>query len=167
MMLLTNENTPYSMVDLPDHAEETVQYTILDYTDPKNVDFYTVPLIFLETFSSPAADLRIGNFRIQMPLDWHMVIGEPDLGDVEVIEIRNISARDFSVLAFNPFSSYMMNFFHVEIENIFPDFKWFFPQLKYGHLLVVPLENKPKPTCAFFVKDAHRIPEVLEISKFL
>ena len=37
-----------------------------------------------------------------------------------------------------------------------PHIKWYFPKIKSGQLLAVPLSNGPKPTCAYFVKDISR-----------
>jgi hypothetical protein len=54
----------------------------------------------------------------------------------------------------------------VKVHNVFADVKWFFPKLKYGHILAIPLEHKEKPMCAYFVKDLNRIPDVLSSYDF-
>jgi len=56
----------------------------------------------------------------------------------------------------------MPEFTEVEIVNIYQDMKWYFPKLKYGHILCVPLEEGPKPKCAYFVKETNKIPDVLD-----
>jgi hypothetical protein len=55
-------------------------------------------LIFLESFTAPALVLRIGEHRIKMPVDWQVLIGEPDLGDLEVLPLTAINDRGFKVL---------------------------------------------------------------------
>ena len=40
--------------------DDDVRFSVLDNSDPKNPDFFFVPLIFLESFSAPAMVLEIG-----------------------------------------------------------------------------------------------------------
>jgi hypothetical protein len=57
---------------------------VLDNSDPSNPDFFYIPLIFLESFNSPAAVLEIGKWKIKMPLDWKMLIGEAGQSEMHV-----------------------------------------------------------------------------------
>jgi hypothetical protein len=164
MNILTVDNTAFELNRLPDEIED-LRYGVLDWSDPKNVDYHFVPLIFMETFHAPAAVLKIGNDVIQVPLDWYVVIGEPDHGDPEVLPIMHINDRGFSAFAFNPISSFRPEFRPIEIVNVFQDVRWFTPKLKYGHILAVPLTSGEKPLCAYFVKETNKLPEVLDISK--
>ena len=41
------------------------------------------------------------------------------------------------------------------------DVKWYFPKLKFGHILAVPLGQDNNSPCAYFVKDTNKIPDVL------
>jgi hypothetical protein len=127
--------------------------------------FLIIPLIFLDVFPRPAADLRIGPYRIQLPLDWSIVIADKDFGNMEIIELKNLNDRPFDAFILNPISSYMPSFGQVTIENVFPDMMWYMPKLKYGHILVVPLENTVKPMCVLCVRDLNKISEVLDITK--
>jgi hypothetical protein len=43
--------------------------------------------------------------------------------------------------------------------------KWYFPKLKYGHILSVPLTDTKNPNCIFIVKEINKIPEVLDITQ--
>ena len=72
------------MNEIPDEVDD-LRFNILDNSDPKNPDYYFIPLIFLESFNSPALVLRIGEHLVKMPVDWQILIGEPDFGDLEVI----------------------------------------------------------------------------------
>ena len=166
MRVLTVDNTVFNINDVPDQIDD-MRYCVLDYSHPDNVDYFFVPLVFLESFSSPAADLQIGPYRIQMPLDWCVVIGDKDFGDLEIIQLMHLNDRDFSVFAFNPIKGYMPKFFNIEIVNVYPDVKWFTPKLKYGHILSVPLNNDDNPFTCFFVKDVNKLPEVLDITKLI
>jgi hypothetical protein len=129
------------------------------------VDFRFIPLVFVDEFPRPAADLKIGPYRIRMPLDWSIVIADKNFGLVEIIELKHLNDREFTAFCLNPIRSYMPSFHEITIENVFPDAKWYMPRLKYGHILAVPLENGDQPMCAFFVRDTNKIPESLDITK--
>jgi len=79
MKILTTDNTTFEMNNIPDEVED-IRYCVLDYSDQQNVDYQFIPLLFLESFNSPAVDLRLGKFRIQMPMDWSIVIGDKNSG---------------------------------------------------------------------------------------
>jgi hypothetical protein len=166
MRVLTVNNTSFDINEVPDQIDE-IKYSVLDYSHPDNVDYFFVPLVFLESYSSPAADLQIGPYRIQMPLDWCVVIGDKEFGDLEIIQLMHLNDRDFSVFSFNPIKGYMPKFFKIDIVDIYPDVKWFIPKLKYGHILSVPLTDEENPFCVFFVKDVNKLPDVLDISKLV
>jgi hypothetical protein len=122
-------------------------------------------LIFLESFTAPALVLRIGEHRIRMPVGWQILIGEPDFGDLEVIPLTSINDRGFNVFAFNPMGSYKPEFHPIEIVDIYQDVKWYFPKLKPGQMLAVPITEGENPLCAYFVKDISRQSEVVDYSK--
>lgn len=165
MRILTLDNTSYEMDQIPDEIEE-IRFCVLDNSDPREPDYFYIPLIFLESFNSPALVLRIGEHTIRMPVDWQILIGEPDLGDLEVVPLTSINDRGFSAFTFNPLTSFKPEFKPVEIVDIYQDVKWYFPKLKPGQLLAVPLvEEGKKPMCAYFIKDISRQSEVIDYSK--
>ena len=164
MHILTLENQAYEMNEIPDEVED-LRFAILDNSDPKNPDYFFIPLIFLESFNSPALVLNIGGNMVKMPVDWQVLIGESDIGDLEVIPMTSINDRGFSVFAFNPISSFKPEFFKIEIVDIYQDVKWYFPKLKPGQMLAVPIESGDKPLCAYFVKDISRQSEIVDYSK--
>ena len=164
MRILTLDNTSYSMDAIPDEIDE-VRFCVLDNSDPKDPDYFYIPLIFLESFNSPALVLRIGENIIRMPVDWQLLIGEPDFGDLEVVPLTSINDRGFSVFTFNPLTSFRPEFHPVEIVDIYQDVKWYFPKLKPGQLLAIPLTEGEQPMCAFFIKDISRQSEVIDYGK--
>jgi hypothetical protein len=131
------------------------------------MDYYFLPLIFLESFYAPAICLQIGENSIQMPMDWSIVITDEDLTAIEVIPLTSLNNRGFLTATLNPLGRKMLEAEPIQITNIYQDVKWFFPKLKNGHLLVAPLENKPNPRCAFFVKEANKIPSDIDIGDLL
>ena len=165
MRILTLENTAYELNEIPDEVED-LRFAVLDNSDPRTPDYFFIPLIFLESFNSPALVLKIGQNVIRMPVDWHILIGEHDIGDLEVVPLTSINDRGFSVFCFNPISSFKPEFAPIEIVDIYQDVKWYFPKLKPGQLLAVPLEiNTDKPLCVYFVKDIPRQSEVVDYGK--
>jgi hypothetical protein len=158
-------NRAYNLNEIPDEVED-LRFCVLDNSDPKAPDYFYIPLIFLESFNSPALVLRIGEQTIKMPVDWQLLIGESDLGDLEVVPLTSINDRGFSAFCFNPIRSYRPEFHPVEIVDIYQDVKWYFPKLRSGQMLAVPIsEDEDNPLCAFFVKDISRLSEVVDFSR--
>jgi hypothetical protein len=167
MLVLTTENDTFDMNDLPNEVEDDLMYCVLDYSQQDDIDFIFIPLFFLDVFSRPAADLRIGPYRITMPLDWSIVISDRDFGYTEIIELKHLNDRDFQAFCLNPIDGYIPEFHTVQILNVFPDFNWHMPRLKFGHILSIPLRDGPNPPCAFFVKDTNKLPDVLDITRII
>jgi len=153
------------MDQVPDEVDD-LRFCVFDNSNHKDPDYFFIPLIFLESFNSPALVLRIGEDIIRMPVDWQILIGEPDLGDLEVVPMTSINDRGFNAFTFNPINGFRPEFKTVEVIDIYQDVKWYFPKLKPGQMLAVPLkENTDSPLCAFFVKDIGRQSEIVDYSK--
>ena len=164
-ILNLDTNRAYDLNEIPDEVED-LRFCVLDNSDPKNPDYHFIPLIFLESFNSPALVLRIGEHTVKMPVDWQLLIGEPDLGDLEVIPLTSVNDRGFSAFCFNPVHSYRPEFHAVEIIDIYQDVKWYFPKLKPGHRLAGPIDSDAKnPLCAYFVKEISRVSEVVDFGR--
>jgi hypothetical protein len=165
MKLLTPDNRCFEMNSLPDEIED-IRYCVMDVTDKEDPDFFFIPLVFLETFSAPSMNLTIGPYNIEMPIDWNILIGEPELGILEFIPLTSINEREFDTILTNPLAGFTMDWQPVRVNNVFADVKWFFPKLKFGHILAIPLEHGDKPKCAYFTKDLNRIPDQLNSYDF-
>ena len=164
MRILTTENKSYDINLIPQKVDD-LRYCVLDYSNQQDVDYFFLPLIFLESFYSPCVDLKIGPYNIQMPMSWSVIIGDMNLGDLEIMPLIYLMDKDFDVFCFNPIKGYMPKFLKLEIINTWPDVKWYFPKLKNGHILAVPLEDGENPLCAFFVKEMTKLPDSLDIRK--
>jgi hypothetical protein len=168
MKILTLQNREFDLNDLPDELDEDVRFSVLDNSVPADPDFYFMPLIFLESFNSPAILLNIGGYELQMPLDWCMVVGDKDCGlDPEVLPLTSINERGFEAFIFNPINGFRQEYYPVEIVNIFQDVRWYFPKMKNGQLLTVPLTDEPNPPCAYFVKEVSRQSEIIMLDRLL
>ena len=164
MRILTLDNAPYDLDHLPEQIED-MRFAILDNSDPANPDYHYIPLIFLESFNAPALVLQIGINRIRMPVDWQILIGEPDVGDLEVLPLTSINDRGFKAFQFNPLTSFRPSFLDIEIVDVYQEVAWYAPKLKNGQMLCVPLGNDVKPDCVYFVKDISRNCEVIDYNK--
>ena len=162
MNILTLENKSFNLNQLPDEVDDTMRFSVLDNSNPADPDFFFVPLIFLESFNAPAAVLQIGKHKIKMPLDWKMLIGEQGQPEMHVLPITSLNDRGFDAFTFNPLSSAKPDFHPIDVVDIYTEVKWYFPKVKSGQLLAVPLTNGPKPVCAYFVKDISRQCEQLD-----
>ena len=117
--------------------------------------------MFLESFNAPAAILKIGNKQIKIPLDWSLVTCDPMIGEPEVLPVTSLNDRGFKAFVFNPITGFLPAFEEIEIVNIYQEVKWYFPKLKFGHILAVPLEDGNDSKCVYFVKETNKIPDVL------
>jgi len=168
MNILTLENTSFNLNQLPDEVDDTMRFSVLDNSNPQDPDFFFNPLIFLESFNSPAAVIEINGNQITMPLDWCIAVGCSDAGsDLEVLPLTSLNERGFEAYLFNPLSSYQPAFGKIEIVNFYNDVKWYFPKMKNGQLLSVPITEGKEPLCAFFVKDISRQCEVIDFGKLM
>jgi len=164
MKILTLENKPYDLNNLPKEINEDIRYSVLDNSDPKEPDYFFMPLIYLESFSAPAVVLQVGKHQVQMPLEWSMLIGSSEGGDLEVLPLTSLNDRGFEAFQFNPLTSFRPDFVNVDVVNVYQDVKWYFPKLKAGQLLTTPLGDADNPQCVFFVKEVSRSSETLDYS---
>jgi hypothetical protein len=164
MKILTLDNAMYNLETLPEEIDD-LRFAILDNSNPKIVDYHYIPLIFLESFNSPALVLRIGDTQIKMPLDWQILIGEQDMGDLETLPLTSINDRGFNAFEFNPLSGFKPSFLDIEILDVYHDVTWYAPRLKNGQFLCVPIDDGPKPRCIYFVKEISRNCEIVDYSQ--
>jgi hypothetical protein len=168
MQILTLENKTYDLNHLPEKMEDDIRFAVLDNNTPAEPDFFYVPLIFLESFNSPAIVLNINGKEISMPVDWNIVVGCQDSGmDLEVIPLTSISDRGFDVFMFNPLTSFVAEWGTLEVTNFYNDVKWYFPRMKNNQMLAVPLTEGDNPKCAFFCKDVSRQSELIDYGQLL
>ena len=160
-ILSLDTNSPYDLTELPDEIDD-LRFAILDNSNPNAVDYHYIPLIFLESFNSPALVLRIGNHTIKMPVDWQILIGEPDHGDLETLPLTSINDRGFNVFEFNPLSAFSPSFLPIEIVDVYHDVTWYAPRLKNGQFLCVPINDGIRPKCVYFVKEISRNCELVD-----
>lgn len=164
MRILTLENEFYNLETMPEEIDD-LRFAILDNSNPQNVDYHFIPLIFLESFNSPALVLKVAEKVIKMPIDWQVLIGEQDHGDLEALPLSSLNDRGFHAFQFNPLTSFSPSFLPIEILDIYPDVTWYSPRLRNGQFLSVPIDESPEPRCIYFVKEVSRNCEVVDYSQ--
>lgn len=168
MRIITLDNQSFNLNALPDEVDDTMRFGVLDNSNPTDPDFFFVPLIFLESFNSPAVVLSINGYEVTMPLDWCIAVGCSQAGsDLEVLPLTSLNERGFEAFLFNPLKSFKVEFGTIEIINFYNDVKWYFPKMKNGQLLSVPITDGNNPLCAYFVKDISRQCEIIDFGKLL
>ena len=168
MRILTLQNECYLLNNLPDQLDEDIRFNVLDNSNNDDPDFYFIPLIFLESFSAPAIVMEIDGHEIMMPIDWHIAVGDSETGnDLEILPLTSLNDRGFEAFLFNPIKSFKADYAEVKILNFYNDVKWYFPKMKNGQLLTVPLTEGANPQCAYFVKDISRQMETIDYGKLI
>jgi hypothetical protein len=152
MLILTPENFSYD-TDLASNDVGDVRYCVLDLSDTKNSDFYFPSLVFLESFNSPAIVMKIGQYKISIPYDWYILIGDKGIGDLEILPIEDLNDRDFTAPVLNPLTTFIPDYYKIEIETTYSEVRWFFPKLNLNNILAVPLKPGFNPPCAFFINE--------------
>jgi hypothetical protein len=165
MQILTLDDKIYHLNDLPDEIDDDLRFAVLDNSDPSNPDYFYIPLIFLESFTAPAAVLKVGPYTVNMPLDWCTIVGDPEGPDMEIMPLTSLNDRGFKTFLFNPLSGFRPEFYDVDIIDVYQDVKWYFPKMKPGQLLCTPLSEDPNPLCAYFVKEVSRQSELVDYSR--
>lgn len=163
MYILTAENIPHELNTIPD-TDVNLRYCVYDYSDKKNMDYYFPQLLFLDSFYAPAMVLDIGPHKIQMPLDWSVVVCDESYSDIEIMPLTRLNDRGFHVTLFNPLKHMVPETYELVESNVFTEVKWYLPKLKNNTFLVVPVENKPEPKCMLFVKDVTKMADNVDIS---
>jgi hypothetical protein len=93
------------------------------------------------------------------------LIGEPDVGDLEMLPLTSINDRGFKAFQFNPLTSFRPSFPDIEIIDVYHEVAWYAPKLKNGQMLAVPINQGSKPDCVYFVKDVSRNCEIVDYNK--
>jgi hypothetical protein len=109
--------------------------------------------------------LGIGDYKINVPLDWSILACDEDYTSLEIIPLTSLNDRGFHTILFNPLKHFFPETKEIEILNVYADVKWFFPKLKSGYVLAMPVESGNTPKCALFVKDASKIPSPLDVAE--
>jgi hypothetical protein len=161
MRILTPENNALNIDHISDNSDEDIRYSVLDLNDPKNYDFYFMPLVYLESFNAPALVLEIDGNLIKVPCvenphEWKILVGDSSIGEVEAISVEDLNSTNdyFTALSFNPLSSFTFSYKKIKIVDVFNEVRWYMPTLPPNYVLTVPINTGSKPDCIFLTHGA-------------
>ncbi len=83
---------------------------------------------------------------------------------MEVMPLTQLNDRGFHAITFNPLEHMVPLSYEVTISNVYADVKWYFPKLKNGNVLTMPLQAGITPPCALFVKEGNKVPDPLDMA---
>src|SRR5210317_1221626 len=116
MKILTVENEPYDLDTVPDEIDD-IRYCVIDGSNKEDVDIYFLPLIFLESFHAPSICLNIGEYQLQMPMDWSIMICDDDFTAIEIMPLASLNNRNFRAVCMNPLISSGIKSLEISITN--------------------------------------------------
>lgn len=165
MQFLTVDNTLCDTDALPELITEGVpdRFCVLDYSNVEDVDFRFPALVFLDEFTRQSAVLSVGRYRVTVPMDWSIVVGDVNSGELEIVEIKDIGNRGFTAFCYNPITGYIPSFLDLRLVGQAGDLPWTVPKLVKTHLLALPIQSGPSPLCVLIVKDMSKLPDSLDI----
>lgn len=162
MNILLPENKSFNTARIPD-VDNDLYFSIINFSDLDDIDYHFIPVVFIEEFPKAGFELKIGEYRITVPFHWSILIGDPDVGDLEVIPLKKFMGREFSAFTYNPCKGFRPKFLPIEFCNLYQEIKWSIPSIKPSYLLSVPLRDGDNPLCAFFAEEKHKLPDVIDI----
>jgi hypothetical protein len=165
MNILTVENKSESLDTLPETLENQISFCVLDNSNQSDVDYFFIPLFMLEACCGPAVKLRVGKHSVKVPTEWNILIGDPEVGDLEALPITSINDRGFKAFQFNPLKGFRPSFLDVDIEDYYPETSWLVPELKNGCYLCVPLTEGDNPECIYFIKRTTKATELVDFNQ--
>lgn len=163
MYILNEENKAVDLNLIPNECD--MNFWVFD--NSSNVkDYFCVPLVMLESFYSPTIRLKLTLdnsqqtiHHLNLPADYQILVGEPTHGMFEMNAITSLSGRFFKAFSLNPSSSFMIKYYHIEVDDVLPSIKWWVPKVKTGQIIAIPIDAQNKPDCIYIGRD---IPKSLE-----
>lgn len=158
MNVLTPENYSFEMDQVIDTIPNE-SFCVLNLISMEDADFYFRHILNTVSFNSISVDLKIGQYVIQVPLQWQILLGDEDTGMLEMCTIENIlNMKEPKAYVLNPLRSMYARFEDVQVLRVFTlPTKWQIPMLPRKNLLAVPLRNGENPMCAFFADENEKI----------
>ena len=95
-----------------------------------------------------------------------ILIGDKHCGDLEMLAFSSLNDRGFDAFLFNPLGDFRHDYLPVNIVDIYSDVKWFFPKLKQGQILAIPIETGVEnPKCVYCAKEINKQNEIVSIDR--
>jgi hypothetical protein len=101
-------------------------------------DFTLTPLTMLEEIVCSTVVIRVEEFDFAVPANWNILIFDEETSQLDVVEIHNMSGKQFSAFVFGPNMSNVRPA-KVSLLNYLPEHKNVAPSLNKHLLLCHPI----------------------------
>lgn len=165
MRVLTPENTSFDLNLVNESTDNT--FSLLDC---EKKDWFFSKFFMFQEFTAPSVCLKIDKkFSVELPLNWQILTGDPDSGELSITSVEQLSMFEHYVLALNPLSSFFPTYHSVEVINIYSHHSsWFVPRLMKKQLLSIVVNDmyikQNSPVCVFCSDCCDKNNEVFHIS---
>ena len=179
MRVLTPEGEAYDVNQIVDGINRQ-KYCVLDLSDQSDIDYRFQPCLLFNEYEYPAVELKIGDYSLEVPMNWRILTGDMVHGDLEIVDIDELTNFEYQAFVFNPFKSFKPKFLPVQITNSYTSMtSWFVPKLQKKHVLGVPLgierqwptavnsatqQQEPYPECVWLIDDIDRMNAEISLS---
>lgn len=167
-LILSLDNN--EIVDLNKIGDEIpdIRFAVLDCGSDNNkeneIDFFFNRLLYIEEFVAPAVVCMIGKHKTVLPLSWNILIGDESFGEVELVPIHSLNAKEFDTFIYNPLKGFRFNFEPIRLIKVLPEYNWTFPKSKNGQLLAYPVyTNNGVPECIYISSSTSKIPNIISV----
>lgn len=174
MNILTVENKIINLCNIDEFTDiPRTQFTIIDLgsdaiKEEEAPDIRFPKLVYIEEYTGPAIKCSIGGHIVIIPLSWYIFIGEEDFGDVEIVPVTSINARNFSTVVSDPIRGFRHHFMDIRPVDLYMEYEWVLPKVKNGQAVAVPINDDPdRPLCIYLSPSKSKIPETVNAGDFV
>ena len=161
MYILTPENVSLDTIQIPERTKTDIRYGVYDHKEHEDYMFESI--YWLDEYPRAATELKIGEYIIQVPYNWAILLGDEDGEELELLHITKFGGRDFKAFVMNPLTGYIPKFWEIEIYNVYNEVKWTVPPFNQHQMLCVPLCGGDNPPCVYFAEYKNKISDTLDV----
>lgn len=148
------------------------QFTVVDVGSDANPsdepDILFPKLIYIEEYTGPALKCLVGDHVVMLPLAWFTFIGEEDIGEVEIVPVTSINARNFETIVTNPIDGFRHHYYPIRAMELYMEYDWVLPKLKNGQAVAVPInDDEENPQCIYVSHSKSKIPLIVNSGEFI
>lgn len=169
MKVLTIGNEPFELNQVVPNMDD-LYYSVIDASDINEPDYMFHKLHIFTSYEHPSVELQIGDFTVEVPLNWKILTGHPDEGVLELVSIEDLLGFDYKAFVTNPLHGIIPNYMDIKVNKAYPtNTRWFVPKLQKKNMLAVPVgteadwkeyvidrttgETHKAPLCVYFIDD--------------
>jgi hypothetical protein len=173
MLILTSDNAAVEMDTITPNVP--VSFCVLEFSKQRGErapppDYFWKEVIMVETYTSKAAMIEVGEYSTMIPTHWSIMVTYAD--QAEMVAIEDIASRDLEAFCLNPIDSYLPMRLPVRLRGIY-EMNWVYPTLLPNELLAIPIgtprkrsdsetSREPGPLC-ILAGEKLKIPDTIDV----